>query len=135
MATDPINQIIYLADILEQCDFQLFWARIRTTPELTQKITGFLDSIRKFVCHVVGITFQSIEQKHLAQLLGEGVFSTKNIRSNLLWFLQETLMRRLCKFGSRNMHGSLKKTIWFLLEIRMKILKLKISVKRLILIV
>ncbi|XP_050300271.1 eukaryotic translation initiation factor 3 subunit K [Anthonomus grandis grandis] len=71
LATDPINQIIYLADILEQCDFQLFWARIRTTPELTQKIAGFLDSIRKFVCHVVGITFQTIEKSHLVQLLGD----------------------------------------------------------------
>ncbi|CAG9766456.1 unnamed protein product [Ceutorhynchus assimilis] len=71
LAADPINQIIYLADILEQCDFQLFWVRIRTTPELTQKISGFLDSIRKFVCHVVGITFQTIEKSHLIQLLGE----------------------------------------------------------------
>ncbi|KAL1509734.1 hypothetical protein ABEB36_004427 [Hypothenemus hampei] len=70
LATDPINQIIYLADILEQCDFQLFWTRIRTTPELTQKIVGFLDSIRKFVCHVVGITFQIIHRNHLAVLLG-----------------------------------------------------------------
>lgn len=40
-------------------------------PELTQKITGFLDSIRKFVCHVVGITYQSVEKSHLAALLGD----------------------------------------------------------------
>ena len=40
-------------------------------PELTQRITGFLDSIRKFVCHVVGITYQTIDRDHLAQLLGE----------------------------------------------------------------
>lgn len=40
-------------------------------PELTQKITGFLDSIRKFVCHVVGITYQTIERAHLAALLGD----------------------------------------------------------------
>ncbi|KAF7286540.1 eukaryotic translation initiation factor 3 subunit k [Rhynchophorus ferrugineus] len=71
LGVEPINQIIYLADILEQCDFQLFWTRIRSIPELTQKITGFWDSIRKFVCHVVGITFQSIERGHLAQLLGD----------------------------------------------------------------
>lgn len=71
LGEDPINQVIYLADILEQCDFQLFWARIRTIPELTQKISGFLDSIRKFVCHVVGITFQTIEKNHLSQLLGK----------------------------------------------------------------
>lgn len=71
LAEEPINQIIYLADILEQCDFQLFWTRIHTTPELTQRITGFLDSIRKFVCHVVGITYQTIERTHLAALLGD----------------------------------------------------------------
>ncbi|CAH1104935.1 unnamed protein product [Psylliodes chrysocephalus] len=71
LAQEPINQIVYLADILEQCDFQLFWTRIRTLPDLTQSITGFVDSIRKFVCHVVGITYQTIERTHLAQLLGD----------------------------------------------------------------
>lgn len=60
-----------MADILEQCDFQIFWTRIHTLPELTQSITGFVDSIRKFVCHVVGITYQTIERAHLAQLLGD----------------------------------------------------------------
>ncbi|CAH0559988.1 unnamed protein product [Brassicogethes aeneus] len=68
---EPINQIIYLADILEQCDFLMFWTRIHSLPELTQRITGFLDSIRKFVCHVVGITYQSIGRGKLAELLGD----------------------------------------------------------------
>lgn len=40
-------------------------------PELTQRITGFLDSIRKFVCHVVGITYQTVDRNHLAELLGD----------------------------------------------------------------
>lgn len=30
-----------------------------------------MDSIRKFVCHVVGITYQTIERNHLSQLLGD----------------------------------------------------------------
>ncbi|XP_019871532.1 eukaryotic translation initiation factor 3 subunit K [Aethina tumida] len=68
---EPINHIIYLADILEQCDFLLFWTRIHALPELTQRISGFLDSIRKFVCHVVGITYQSIARGRLAELLGD----------------------------------------------------------------
>ncbi|GJQ84555.1 hypothetical protein Trydic_g20050 [Trypoxylus dichotomus] len=68
---DPINQIIYLADVLERCDFEVFWTRVHSMPELTQKIMGFLDSIRKFVCHVVGITYQTIDRAHLAQLLGD----------------------------------------------------------------
>ncbi|XP_021929092.1 eukaryotic translation initiation factor 3 subunit K isoform X2 [Zootermopsis nevadensis] len=33
-------------------------------------ITGFHDSIRKFVCHVVGITFQTVDRIVLAKLLG-----------------------------------------------------------------
>lgn len=40
-------------------------------PELVARISGFLDSIRKFVCHVVGITYQTIDRAHLAQLLGD----------------------------------------------------------------
>ncbi|KAF2902843.1 hypothetical protein ILUMI_03337 [Ignelater luminosus] len=71
LAEEPINQIMYLGDILEQCDFELFWARVHSMPELTQRITGFLDSIRKFVCHVVGITYQRIDRAHLAELLGD----------------------------------------------------------------
>lgn len=71
LGDEPISEINYLADILEQCDFQVFWTRIHSVPELTQKISGFFDSIRKFVCHVVGITYQTIERVHLAQLLGD----------------------------------------------------------------
>lgn len=71
LAEESIRQIIYLADILEQCDFQQFWARIHSEPELTQKITGFSDSIRKFVCHVVGITYQTVDTDYLSQLLGD----------------------------------------------------------------
>ncbi|XP_054263135.1 eukaryotic translation initiation factor 3 subunit K [Macrosteles quadrilineatus] len=66
----PISQIIYLADILECCDFQLFWDQVYKMSDLTSQITGFHDSIRKFVCHVVGISFQTIQRPLLAQLLG-----------------------------------------------------------------
>jgi len=67
---ETVKDIIYLADILEQCDFALFWGRIDEMKDLFKNITGFSDSIRKFVCHVVGITFQTIEKKYLAKLLG-----------------------------------------------------------------
>lgn len=67
---NTINQIMYLGDILEQCDFVRFWNRINSTPSLCEPIVGFKDSIRKFVCHVVGITFQTIDKSLLAQLLG-----------------------------------------------------------------
>nr|QBH73271.1 eukaryotic translation initiation factor 3 subunit K [Carausius morosus] len=66
----PIDQIMYLADILERCDFQQFWDRVLSMSDLCSRITGFHDSIRKFVCHVVGITFQTVDKHLLAQLLG-----------------------------------------------------------------
>lgn len=39
-------------------------------PDLYVKISGFQDSTRKFICHVVGITFQSISKHLLCELLG-----------------------------------------------------------------
>lgn len=68
--TPPVDEIIYLADLLESCNLPLFWQRVSEVPELFVRITGFHDSIRKFVCHVVGITFQTIQKAILAQLLG-----------------------------------------------------------------
>ncbi|XP_047002495.1 eukaryotic translation initiation factor 3 subunit K [Schistocerca americana] len=81
----PLSEIMRLADILECCDFQRFWHQVLNEPEITSRITGFNDSIRKFVCHVVGITFQTIDKKMLSQLLG-GVDET-------------TLMQWVKKYG------------------------------------
>lgn len=77
MNDETVKEIIYLADILEKCDFSLFWSRVAKNPENYQKINGFYDSIRKFVCHVVGITFQTIEKGYLMRLLG-------NVEENVL---------------------------------------------------
>lgn len=71
MQDETVNDIIFLADILEKCDFELFWTKIHNTPDLVVTISGFFDSIRKYVCHVVGITFQTIRRDYLAALLGD----------------------------------------------------------------
>lgn len=70
MQEKPINQIMYLGDILEQCDFEQVWDQVLLMSDLCDRIVGFQDSIRKFVCHVVGITFQTIDKGLLVQLLG-----------------------------------------------------------------
>lgn len=68
---DPtISDIIELADILEKCDFELFWSKILSTPDLIVNVKGFFDSIRKFVCNVINITFQAISSEYLRRLLG-----------------------------------------------------------------
>jgi len=70
MQDETVKDIIILADILEKCDFELFWERADKTPERFKQISGFFDSIRKYVSHVVGITYQTIEKDLLKRLLG-----------------------------------------------------------------
>lgn len=68
---DPdIQNILDLANLLEECQFQMAWTQIRKMHDLCSRIIGFNDSIRKFVCHVVGITFQTIDKSLLVELLG-----------------------------------------------------------------
>ncbi|CAB3371570.1 Hypothetical predicted protein [Cloeon dipterum] len=71
MQDTQVSNIVFLADILERCDFQQFWTKVNSMPDLCSRISGFNDSIRKFVCHVVGITFQTISKPLLARLLGD----------------------------------------------------------------
>ncbi|KAL7301794.1 eukaryotic translation initiation factor 3 subunit K [Trichogramma pretiosum] len=70
MKDEDIACIIQLSNMLEECEFQRAWDQIERMSGLIHKITGFHDSIRKFVCHVVGITFQTIHKSLLIELLG-----------------------------------------------------------------
>jgi len=67
---DSLKRIVELADLLETCQFQVFWAQLLDASDLTMGVSGFEDSIRKFVCHVVGITYQVIRKSVLRELLG-----------------------------------------------------------------
>lgn len=70
MNDETVSEIINLADILEKCDFELFWSKVLSTPDLVVNVKGFFDSIRKYVCHVVGITFQTIARDYFVRLMG-----------------------------------------------------------------
>jgi translation initiation factor 3 subunit K len=69
---DDLNivRITYLANLLELCQFKSFWQEKTKDQNLISQIAGFDDSIRKFVCHVVNITYQSIDKAILKDLLG-----------------------------------------------------------------
>nr|XP_045379340.1 eukaryotic translation initiation factor 3 subunit K isoform X1 [Camelus bactrianus] len=67
----PIRQILYLGDLLETCHFQAFWQALDENMDLLEGIAGFEDSVRKFICHVVGITYQHIDRWLLAEMLGD----------------------------------------------------------------
>jgi translation initiation factor 3 subunit K len=70
MKIPEIANILDLANILEECQFQMAWNQIAKMHDQCSKIVGFNDSIRKFVCHIVGITFQTINKSLLIELLG-----------------------------------------------------------------
>uniref|UniRef100_T1IQP2 Eukaryotic translation initiation factor 3 subunit K n=1 Tax=Strigamia maritima TaxID=126957 RepID=T1IQP2_STRMM len=67
---ESIQKVMSLANLLEVCRFKDFWTTIQESPDVITGISGFEDSIRKFICHVVGITYQTIEQTVLTELLG-----------------------------------------------------------------
>lgn len=70
MDNETVLEIIDFASVLESCNFAIFWDMITHKKKMVSHISGFFESIRKFICHVVGITFQSIERVYLARLLG-----------------------------------------------------------------
>merc|ERR1712098_523612 len=67
-----IQHIIEMSKLLESCRFKQFWERVKKEgcEEITDPIVGFEDSIRKFVCHVISITYQRIPEETLYELLG-----------------------------------------------------------------
>jgi len=65
-----LAQICELADMLEMCQFIDVWRLINAYPAITMNIEGFEDSVRKFICHVISITYQTIHKERLQELLG-----------------------------------------------------------------
>lgn len=64
-----IKEIIHLHDLLEMSKFREFWAEIKDMTKI-ETINGFEDSIRKFICHIINITYQRVSKSELSELLG-----------------------------------------------------------------
>ncbi|ROT61769.1 eukaryotic translation initiation factor 3 subunit 12 [Penaeus vannamei] len=94
MEDDNIKRIMYLHDLLEMCQFSTFWEEKHQYADLVTGVKDFSDSIRKYICHVIGITYQHIEKHVLAQLLGNideqtlqvwmNKYGWKEVESNLV---------------------------------------------------
>lgn len=65
-----VARVMVLADLLETCKFKQFWEELSKCGDLIITVQGFEDAIRKFVAHVVNITYQTIEVPILKELLG-----------------------------------------------------------------
>lgn len=65
-----LEHVLNLHRLLTTCDFEEFWQLLRNDPGVYLNVTGFEDSIRKFICNVVKITYQNIRKELLCKLLG-----------------------------------------------------------------
>jgi len=65
-----VSQVMNMANLLEMCKFKQFWEEASKSAELASAVQGFDDAIRKYVSHVVNITYQTIENSILKELLG-----------------------------------------------------------------
>ncbi len=70
LAQPVIVNIQFLSDLLEKCQFKAFWNKVHTMGDLIRCVAGFEDSIRKFVCYVISITYQNILEETLCEQLG-----------------------------------------------------------------
>ena len=70
MEEPQVSQVMNMANLLEMCKFKQFWEEASKSAELASAVQGFDDAIRKYVSHVVNITYQTIENSILKELLG-----------------------------------------------------------------
>ncbi|XP_037073144.1 eukaryotic translation initiation factor 3 subunit K-like [Pollicipes pollicipes] len=63
MEEPEVQDILRLSTLLELCQFQAFWEIIVEQPSIIAGMTGFEDSIRRYACHVLNITYQRISKE------------------------------------------------------------------------
>eukprot|EP00106_Octopus_bimaculoides_P019104 XP_014786546.1 PREDICTED: LOW QUALITY PROTEIN: eukaryotic translation initiation factor 3 subunit K-like [Octopus bimaculoides] len=71
--SEDVQKVFFLADLLEKCQFKTFWVTFnhcQMTYHTWYMMLGFEDSIRKYICHVIGICYDTISRKVFAELLG-----------------------------------------------------------------
>ncbi|XP_052827465.1 eukaryotic translation initiation factor 3 subunit K-like [Octopus bimaculoides] len=69
--SEDVQKVFFLADLLEKCQFKTFWQSLSDDlPHMVYDVVGFEDSIRKYICHVIGICYDTISRKVFAELLG-----------------------------------------------------------------
>lgn len=68
---ENVNKVIELSNLLETCEFQQFWQELDKCSELIEGITGFRESIKKFIASVLKVTYQNIGRSLLKEYLND----------------------------------------------------------------
>ena len=87
-----VARVMVLADLLETCKLKQFWEEVAKCGDLIITVQGFEDAIRKFVTHVINITYQTIEVPVLKELLG-------NINGNQFFFFFQFFQFNFYKYS------------------------------------
>lgn len=83
MRQEPFSTLATLSAMLEQADFGAFWKKVSEVKELTDKVKGFEEAVRRFGLHCVAATFGNcdvsmvagvlnVKEGEVAGMLGEG---------------------------------------------------------------
>ena len=82
---ERLKQVIFLHDLLESCSFLKFWEELNNDPEFKEGITGFTESIRRYVCYTVSITYRSLSFDLLRSWLDLKEEKAKKLCAELGW--------------------------------------------------
>merc|ERR1719334_2989802 len=69
MQEPSVDIIMKMHNMLERCQFQNFWVYYREYSDLTKDVKDFSVSVKRYISHVVNISYQKIEKATLATLL------------------------------------------------------------------
>ncbi|WIA43891.1 hypothetical protein OEZ86_010301 [Tetradesmus obliquus] len=69
VAEEPVSSVVLLAQHLEACNLQDFWAATGSCKDTISKVPGFQDAIRNYVLHSLSITFQRVSLRVLGDWL------------------------------------------------------------------
>ena len=70
-SVESVNKVIELSNLLETCEFQSFWQELDRCHDLIEGITGFRESIKKFIASVLKVTYQNISRTLLKEYLND----------------------------------------------------------------
>jgi len=69
LTEEPLKVYVELGNMLETCDFINFWETLKSHHEVVLNVKGFVEQAQRFICYVVGITYQRCPKSFLMSIL------------------------------------------------------------------
>ncbi|KAH8856027.1 Eukaryotic translation initiation factor 3 subunit K [Schistosoma japonicum] len=69
LSKEPLLHVVQLGFLLETCRFTEFWMKVKENPKLVSAISGFRESVCKFIVQIISQTYQRISKILLMNFL------------------------------------------------------------------